>query len=104
MDGIVTIDQLADLFKIQPLALIIVSALITALTELLKSKIVYRRHKWLQGNKILLVPVIAGIGIAFLIPDIPFADRLRVGVLSAFVSVIGWELIKSVASKIKGVT
>ena len=99
MDGIITIDQLADLFKIQPLALIIVSALITALTELLKSKIV-----WLQGNKILLVPVIAGIGIAFLIPDIPFADRLRVGVLSAFVSVIGWELIKSVASKIKGVT
>ena len=99
MEGIITIDQLADLFKIQPLALIIVSALITALTELLKSKIV-----WLQGNKILLVPVIAGIGIAFLIPDIPFADRLRVGVLSAFVSVIGWELIKSVASKIKGVT
>ena len=99
MDGIITIDQLADLFKIQPLALIIVSALITALTELLKSKIV-----WLQGNKILLVPVISGIGIAFLIPDIPFADRLRVGVLSALVSVIGWELIKSVASKIKGVT
>lgn len=99
MEGIITIDQLADLFKIQPLALIIVAALITALTELLKTKIV-----WLQGNKILLVPVIAGIGIAFLIPDIPFADRLRVGILSALVSVIGWELIKSVASKIKGVT
>jgi len=97
MDQNITIDQIADLFKIQPIALIIVAAFITALTETLKVKIA-----WLSGNKVLLVPFISGIGIALMIPGIVIADRLRVGILAALVSVIGWEFIKSVAARVNG--
>lgn len=92
-ESIPTMDTIAELFGIAPLALIVLAALTTAFTEWLKTK------TQVEGWKTLISPFGFAMFLAMLLPGIPVIDKFRVGIMAAVVSVLGWELLKGVAGK-----
>ena len=88
-----TMDTIAGLFGIAPLALIVLAVLTSAFTNWIKT--LYP----VEGLKTLAIPFVFSLAIAMLLPDIALLDKIRVGIMSAVVAVLGWEFVKSVAQK-----
>ena len=92
-EQIPTMDTIAELFGIAPLALIVLAAFAVAFAEWAKAKLK------VEGWKTAACSLVFCIGMAMLLPGFAIVDKLRVGVMAAITAELGWQALSGIAGK-----
>lgn len=93
-EQIPTMDTIAELFGIAPLALIVLAAFAIAFAEWAKAKLK------VEGWKTFACSLVFCVGVAMLLPGFAIIDKLRVGIMAAIVAELGWQMLSGIAGKI----